>query len=214
MTSNRSQTDYIEVSVWSFQSGNLALDFANTVDWHASDHPEELLNTYIDLVTWAYDYFLLTPDEVQFLTTEAQHRPKAAMNALEKAIALRESIYCIFSAIANDNQPRDEDLDRLKDVWGEAIVVAKIVSQGKGFTWTWEKHPLTLERMLWPISLAAVNLLLSKTQSQVGQCADDRGCGLLFIDTSRNHSRQWCSMDSCGNRAKAQRHYHRSKRKS
>ena len=28
-------------------------------------------------------------------------------------------------------------------------------------------------------------------------------------DTSRNHSRRWCSMESCGNRAKAKRHYRR-----
>ncbi len=213
MILNKPPNNDTKDSAWSIQSGNLALDFANTVDWHASCHPEELLNTYVDLVTWAYDYSLLTLDEARFLTAEAKNQPKAAMKSLEKAIALRESIFCIFSAIANDEQPMGEDLDRLKDVWGEAVAVAKIVSQGKGFTWTWEKHPLTLERMLWPISLAAVELLLSKTQSQVGQCADDRGCGLLFIDTSRNHSRQWCSMDSCGNRAKAQRHYHRSKKK-
>jgi len=68
--------------------------------------------------------------------------------------------------------------------------------------------------MLWPVTRAAVDLLLSDSLAQVGQCADDRGCGLLFIDTSRNHSRQWCSMDACGNRAKAQRHYRRSKKKS
>ena len=38
------------------------------------------------------------------------------------------------------------------------------------------------------------------------QCADDRGCGWLFLDTSRNQSRRWCSMKSCGNRAKVRRH--------
>jgi predicted RNA-binding Zn ribbon-like protein len=41
----------------------------------------------------------------------------------------------------------------------------------------------------------------------IRQCADVRGCGVLFLDRTRNRSRRWCSMKSCGNRAKAQRHY-------
>jgi len=214
MTSNKLPIDYAVNSTWSFQAGDLTLDFANTADWHASDHPEELLNTYVDLVNWSRDYSLLTPEDAQALTTKAKQQSKAAMNALEKAIALRETIYRIFSAIASNIQPRDEDMNRLKDAWGEAIAAAKMVPEGKRFTWNWERHPLAFERMLWPITLAAVNLLFSKSLSQVGQCADDRGCGLLFIDTSRNHSRLWCDMNSCGNRAKAHRHYHRSKGKS
>ena len=40
--------------------------------------------------------------------------------------------------------------------------------------------------------------------------ADD--CRWAFLDTSRNRSRSWCSMESCGNRAKVQayrqRHHH------
>jgi predicted RNA-binding Zn ribbon-like protein len=67
--------------------------------------------------------------------------------------------------------------------------------------------------MLWPIAREAANLLTSKDIKRMGECADDRGCGYLFFDTSRNHSRRWCSMESCGNRAKAQRHYQRKSRK-
>ena len=37
-------------------------------------------------------------------------------------------------------------------------------------------------------------------------------CEWAFIDTAKNHSRQWCSMESCGNREKARafrrRHQH------
>jgi predicted RNA-binding Zn ribbon-like protein len=55
-------------------------------------------------------------------------------------------------------------------------------------------------------------LVTSKEIKRVGECADDRGCGYLFIDTSRNHSRRWCSMEACGNRAKAQRHYQKTNR--
>jgi predicted RNA-binding Zn ribbon-like protein len=42
----------------------------------------------------------------------------------------------------------------------------------------------------------------------VKQCAGE-GCGWLFLDTSRNHLRRWCTMDECGNRAKMRRRYER-----
>lgn len=35
-------------------------------------------------------------------------------------------------------------------------------------------------------------------------------CTLWFLDTSKAGRRRWCSMDQCGNRAKARRHYARS----
>jgi predicted RNA-binding Zn ribbon-like protein len=41
-------------------------------------------------------------------------------------------------------------------------------------------------------------------------CAHE-ACVLHFFDTSRNGTRRWCSMAACGNRAKAFRHYARTK---
>jgi predicted RNA-binding Zn ribbon-like protein len=212
MALTKSQTNDIQDSPWSFQAGNLALDFANTVNWHASDNPGELLINYGDLANWAKDYSLLTPGEFKHLTEEAHRQPDAARKVLKNAIDLRETIFRIFSAIANDTMPEVKDLKKLKEIWEQAVNEAEIVHQEKEFSWSWEKQPPALEKMFWLVSGAAIDLLLrKKSLSQVGQCADDRGCGLLFIDTSRNHSRQWCSMESCGNRAKAQRHYHRYK---
>ena len=40
-------------------------------------------------------------------------------------------------------------------------------------------------------------------------CADDT-CAWAYYDASRNASRSWCSMKSCGNRAKARRHRQRA----
>ena len=67
----------------------------------------------------------------------------------------------------------------------------------------------SLDGLLRPVVLAAAQLLTSDWVGRVKQCEDDRGCGFLFIDTSKNRSRRWCSMDGCGNRAKVQRHRNR-----
>ncbi len=201
-----------EASPWSFQAGNLALNFANTVDWHASQNPEELLTSYTALVNWSRDYGVLQEVDAESLLIKAMESPDEAAKALSQARIIRETIYRIFHAVAQREAPPGEDLENLKEALARAIDAARMVPQEKGFRWDWKFEPPSFEQMLWPITQAAVDLLLSKKLSQVGQCADERGCGALFIDTSRNHSRQWCSMDTCGNRAKAQRHYTRHKR--
>ncbi|MFG2571337.1 CGNR zinc finger domain-containing protein [Streptomyces sp. NPDC048481] len=52
--------------------------------------------------------------------------------------------------------------------------------------------------------------LLSLAPDRIRGCAHD-ACTLHFFDTSRNGARRWCSMATCGNRAKASRHHARSK---
>jgi predicted RNA-binding Zn ribbon-like protein len=202
-----------EDSAWQFMAGDLALNFANTMDWHASDHPEELLDQYDDLINWSRDFGVLNEEETLSLLAHAKRRTTEANKALESALSLRDTIYRIFSAIALGEEPGGGNLETLQARMAQAVAAGKIAPQGKWFTWVWVGGPFSFEKMLWPITQAAVDLLLSNRLPQVGQCADDRGCGLLFIDTSHNHSRRWCSMDTCGNRAKAHRHYQRSKRK-
>lgn len=50
--------------------------------------------------------------------------------------------------------------------------------------------------------------LVRETPGRVRECADD-ACPVLYLDTSRNRSRRWCSMDTCGARSKASAYYRR-----
>ena len=67
-----------------------------------------------------------------------------------------------------------------------------------------------LERVLWPVVRSAADLLTSPERGRVRRCGG-ANCDWLFMDNSRNHSRRWCDMGSCGNRAKARRYYARHK---
>ena len=60
--------------------------------------------------------------------------------------------------------------------------------------------------------LAAQNLLelLRAGPDRIRRCANHQ-CVLHFYDASRGGRRQWCSMAACGNRAKARRHYERTR---
>jgi predicted RNA-binding Zn ribbon-like protein len=201
---------------WGSVTERLPLNFANTVELHASTQPKEKLKSYFDLVSWCLAAGLLTENEAQYVLREAENHPSETSAVLDKAIELREIIYRIFSAIANDREAESADLANLNKAHIEALSQAKIVPTINGFDWSWAVGKESLDRMLWPIAHSAVSLLTSEDIDRVGQCGDDRGCGWLFFDTSRNHSRRWCSMEDCGNRAKAHRahrHYYRQSMK-
>ena len=187
-----------------------SLDFANTADWHASDHPVESLTSYSDLVAWSQRVGILTDHQAQRLLKKAARRPGDATAVLERAIALREAIYQIFSAISHGRPPPAADLATFNAELSRVLAQSRIVSTAEGFAWDWAGAEDALDWMLWPVVHDAAGLLTSEELDRVGQCADDR-CGWLFLDTSRNRSRRWCSMEDCGNRAKARRHYERKR---
>jgi predicted RNA-binding Zn ribbon-like protein len=189
--------------------GELCLAFTDTVDWRKSDHPEELLTSYADLVSWGQDVGILTNEDADHLLQQAQHRPKEANAIFERAIVLREAIYRIFEAAADERPPESRDLDILNGALSEALARLRLVPTGEGFAWDWTDRDDALDRMLWPVVRLAADLLTSQRLGRVGQCP---GCGWLFLDSSRNRSRRWCTMEVCGNRAKARRHYERQKK--
>jgi predicted RNA-binding Zn ribbon-like protein len=63
-----------------------------------------------------------------------------------------------------------------------------------------------------PAWLAAADFLalLARYPGRVRQC-EGPACILYFLDASRNRSRRWHSMEGCGNRQKASRHYARAR---
>ena len=80
---------------------------------------------------------------------------------------------------------------------------------GQCYTWEWAKYDQDLDRPLWPVARTAADLLTSGRLDRVRECPGADGCGWLFYDTSKNGSRRWCSMEGCGNVAKARRLYAR-----
>jgi len=194
------------------ESSRLCLEFVNTLLWHASEHPEETLHSYADLVTWAQGVRLLSNHEAQKLLRDAAEQPAEASRVLKRATALRETIYRIFVALIHEKSPAEADLAELNNTLTKMTSGARIVKTAKGFAWNWDVDEDALDSLIWPIALSAAELLISEERKRVGQCADDRGCGLLFLDNSKNRSRRWCDINDCGNRAKQRRHYERTRK--
>src|SRR4051794_26633567 len=77
---------------------SLALDFVNTNDWHASEKPIERLKDYGDLAGWAERVGLLTPEATTELRVTADSHPTKAQAVLDRARAMREALYQLFTA--------------------------------------------------------------------------------------------------------------------
>jgi predicted RNA-binding Zn ribbon-like protein len=202
---NRQPSPRFELS-----GGAPCLDFANT--WSDRGRPEtEKLRGYPDLLGFALQAGLLTSGEEGLLAGRAERESRAADAAFARGRDLRENLYRIFSAVAASRAPAAADLERLNAALPEALSHLRLERRGAGFVWRWAALDAAegpLEAPLWSFLRSAAELLTSGARQQVRECAGG-GCTWLFLDRSRNRSRRWCSMETCGNRAKAQRHYRR-----
>jgi predicted RNA-binding Zn ribbon-like protein len=168
-----------------FWANDLALDFANTREGtHADPERKDHLHAYADLVTWARRAGVL-PRSV---------RPDGQLG---RARELRSAIYDVFAAVAAGDRPPRRALGALLRVHADAVREGTI----EDGDWRWTgRHP---DRPLWPIAVAAVDLLRSDRLGRLKMCGN---CNWLFIDRSRNGSRRWCSMDECGAHTKMRRY--------
>jgi predicted RNA-binding Zn ribbon-like protein len=192
--------------------GHVALDFVNTVDWRGvPTRRQDLLVTFEDLLEWANAANLLTPGAVRATRAAAQRDHERAMRALQRARRLREVLARVLAAASRDVSPAAGDVRRLNAFLAAALEHRRLEIHRTGFVWSWANGESdTCDSMLWPIVLAAAELLASDRRAQVHECGGE-GCGWFFLDTSRNRRRRWCTMQGCGNRAKARRLYERTR---
>jgi predicted RNA-binding Zn ribbon-like protein len=190
--------------------GRLCLDFANTIDGRNDVGAVEYLHDYDDLLAWGRHSGALSDDAARRLSGEAARRPDEARAAFMRALALREALYRIFSLVAQDATPASDDLALLNAMLSEAMGRAQLIPTDRRFSWEWREDDLTLDRVLWPVVRSAVELLTAPELRRVRECPG-ANCDWLFVDSSKNRSRRWCTMETCGNRAKARRHYARSR---
>jgi predicted RNA-binding Zn ribbon-like protein len=190
--------------------GELCLDFVNTASERASGAPErDRLTGYADLVGWGERTGALDTATAEGLRRVAAARPEEAEAVLRRAKSLREAIFRVFATSSGGAAPVAADLAELSAAAAEASAAQRLTPTAHGFDMAWPETE-ALDRAWWPAATSAVALLVSEDLSRVKECATDN-CSWLFLDLSRNRSRRWCSMKDCGNRAKARRHYARTR---
>jgi predicted RNA-binding Zn ribbon-like protein len=200
----RSQPDYR----FDFCGGHVALDFANTVG-NRGAAPNEHLNTYGDVLAWAEARGVVARAEAARLRRAAVADADQARAAYRRAIRLRESLYRVFHRRASGKAPAADDLATLNRFVADTYRDAQLVVDGDRVVLETGAAAAALDRPFAAVMRAAVDLLTGDQAQLVGTCAD-RSCGWLFLDTTRNRTRRWCTMEDCGNRAKVRRFRSRS----
>lgn len=62
------------------------------------------------------------------------------------------------------------------------------------------------------LAASALNLLIDPRDRARLKICPGNDCGWMFIDETKNSRRTWCSMETCGNRAKVRRNYDKRRR--
>jgi predicted RNA-binding Zn ribbon-like protein len=164
----------------------LALDLINTL-WVAGSTVYDLLDSDLGTRSWL---------EERALTYEAMSVPKIRANLIQTRTALRAILEPPFVAAHRDT---------LNAVLALGSTFRSLGRRGP------ESH-IRVDAEWQPAWLAASNLLelLETAPERLKKCANPL-CVLHFFDRSPKNVRRWHDMKTCGNRAKAQRHHHKTR---
>lgn len=173
-------------------AGNVALDFVNTVGNRLAE-PSEYLCGVGELRRW-----------LALAGLAGAGSPKLSKRDVIRLRALREELYRALVALAQRARP-DGLVAVLNRRLPSLLASRSLRRSGGRYDWVWTPASGT-RRIDGQILLGAADLVITGEYRRVHRCEDD-SCGWLFVDRSHAAKRRWCSMQDCGNRAKARRHY-------
>jgi predicted RNA-binding Zn ribbon-like protein len=169
--------------------GHVALDLVNTLAWRGDPS-----RTFDRLPMPGFLPLWLD-------RTGLAHGLHPGLDVINSLIDLRETVYRLLTA------PAEADVARFRSWLASARGLA-VAEPSLPLRWT---VPITgVDDVVPALTMAADDLLGSPDAASVRLCAGPT-CGWLFLDRTRNHSRQWCSSQDCGNRERARRHYRKSR---
>ena len=129
---------------------------------------------------------------------------------LHKVTEFRNGLKAIFAACIDEQEPKPKHialLNRYLPAYSQRREVK--FDQGQ-FVLDEVQHPFSVDEFLGFLAHEAANLLASPQVLKLKRCSNEK-CILIYVDKSKSGRRRWCSMEICGNRAKAANHYHNSK---
>lgn len=182
--------------------GHPAVDFVNTVHSWADPELPDYLQDFDDFVRWCEMVGLIS-DATPFIRGLPEPDKQ---KAFQETRLLRNSVYGIFAAIAGNLPLPKPALKHLNDVVLRTASWRRLAASDDGpriaSQWHFDNAPA--EALLGPVAWKTAELLEIGPVDRLKICPG-ADCAWVFIDLSKNRSRQWCSMATCGNAAKVRR---------
>ncbi len=189
--------------------GDVALDFINTASKWSSGDPVDRLGGLSGLAAWAETAGLGETIDIARLKDAIRRRPGEAAAVFANAALLRAMLRRVFEAAAHGRRAEATDIASLKDLTCQARTFRDLEQTDDGFRERWCRDAPVLETPLLAIALSAEKLLKEGRLDRLHVCGGD-DCEWMFLDASKNASRRWCSMATCGNSAKVKNFRKRS----
>lgn len=176
--------------------GNVALDFINTDLFSRADRSTDVLRSVEEFLAWSEHAGVASASSVPAEWSRTQEQA-----FLGEAVDVRAAIRMVVEAIAEQRDVDPVALTTLRSAYAGAVNRAVPTLDGGGLSWTWES---TSPRGALSVLVgAAVDLLRHAGVDRLKACPS---CGFVFLDTTRNGSRRWCSMEDCGTQVKMRRY--------
>jgi predicted RNA-binding Zn ribbon-like protein len=191
----------------SLDGGVLCLDFTNTINNRFEEQPQEYLSGFEDLLYWSKRLEAIDAKTYKDIISYASAHPVKAADFFKQSMELRELLHRMFLAVSKGEIIEAADLKAFNSILAEYCTTPQIKHLGNNYRESWECEE-GFHEVTGPIVQSAYKLLLSDKLNRVKECPN---CGWLFLDTTKNGKRRWCSMQSCGSNVKATEYYYRKK---
>ncbi len=202
MSKNRS------IETMTIDGGCACFNFVNTVHSRVEEDSYDYLNSYDDLIKWMEKVKLLPDGKLKILKRLAAADNKAAEKALVRIKKQRELLYNFFSPVIHDYKPEDSVVKRINKTLAYSLSALSFNYSHSELELGWNDSTIDFYEPLKIIYKDVFDIITTIPHNRFKEC---KACGWLFLDKSKNNSRTWCSMQTCGSIEKAKRYYYRKK---
>ena len=185
--------------------GALCLDFCNSGQGMRGNAGEEWIPTFADLIDWLEAAEAIGARQAARLRAAGASSPQNAKALWGRAIGFREALARVLLARTEGRKAQGSDLKILEEEYARSAPFARLAATDDGFAWSLDPAAEALDAALRPIVESAAALLTSDRLARLRRCGNST-CYWLFLDETKNCSRRWCEMASCGNVMKVRRH--------
>ena len=183
--------------------GDPTLDFLNTIHDYTREPRRDYIPSFDEALRWGVAAGVLST---------AESRRVAALDdgtELGRLTDLRSTLERISGALVSGRAPTPTDLDSLSAAFAEATSAARLHRARTGML---ERTISTEDAGAAVLRLRVVDSAVAlMTSARVGRLKRCAGCGWFFVDETKNGSRRWCSMATCGASAKSRRYYRKTR---
>jgi len=183
------------------------LDFVNMQFTKKNGCCIDPLRGFQELIDWLFAAGLIDRKQMQ-RALKLWGSGAAAKRIYQSAITLREALRLMAEKLAAQRLVPRTSIEAINRAIGKrpgCVLLKRGAGRFEELTRLDLNEP---EQLMVPIAQSASDLLCHGNFALVKRCANP-ACEAFFYDTSKNHTRRWCSTTGCGNRMRVAAHYRR-----